>query len=88
MHNLWCSSSPDQQTAASCFSWTFVEHYDFRAIFLLPYHKVLHVRVVVFLATSKAKLFSQVFKVDIGKYFSIKIAQLTFLPQCRFLIWC
>ena len=51
-HNLRCSSSPGRQTAASCFGWTFAELYDFRAIFLLSYHKVLHVRVVVFLVTS------------------------------------
>ena len=53
IHNLWRSSSPDRQIAASCFGWTFAELYDFSAIFLLSYHKVHHVHVVVFLATSK-----------------------------------
>ena len=51
IHNLWCSSSPDWQTTASCFGWTFAELYDFSAIFLLSYHEVfyarLYIRVVV-----------------------------------------
>ena len=87
IHNLWCSSSPNWQTA-SRFGWTFEELYDFSAMFLLSYHEVLHVRVVVFLATTQATFFSQIFKVHIGQYFAIEIPQLTVLPQGRLLFWC
>ena len=78
IHSLWCCSSRYCWTTASCFSGTFVEFYNFAAVFLLSHDEVLYVGVIVLLATSKSKLLSQVFEVNIGQDFSVKITKLTF----------